>query len=65
MDKKIIELETKISFQEHMIEELNKALVEQGNRIDRLERQLKQFREQVTAGAFIKKPEEETPPPHY
>ena len=65
MDPRLVELEMKAAYLEHTVEELNQALVAQQKRIDVLERELKRLRDQYETGAFIKKPEEETPPPHY
>ncbi len=36
MEKRIIEFETKIAFQEHTLEELNDVITEQQRQIDRL-----------------------------
>ncbi|VAX37594.1 hypothetical protein MNBD_UNCLBAC01-432 [hydrothermal vent metagenome] len=65
MENRITELEKKSAFQEHMIEELNEALIAQQKKIDTIEAQLKQFKEQITNGDFIKQIEDEEPPPHY
>lgn len=40
MEKRIIELETKIAFQEHMLEELNDVITEQQRQLDRLEKEV-------------------------
>ena len=61
----IAELEKKISFQEHSIEELNEIVTDQQIRIDHLEKQLKNFHEQLASGDIVKKIEDEEPPPHY
>ena len=65
MEKRIIGLEKKVSFQDQMIEELNGALAHQQKRIDALEKQLKNFHEQLTSEDLVRKPQDEDPPPHY
>ncbi len=65
MEKRIIELEKKIAFQEHAIAELNEALLAQQKAIKTLEAQLKNFKEQIVSADLVKKQEDETPPPHY
>ena len=65
MNERIVELEKHAAFQEEMIEQLNLALVDQQKRIGELEKQVKLLYGQVQSGGFIKRPDEETPPPHY
>lgn len=65
MEERIIELEKKISFQEHMIEELNGVVIDQQKKLDELERVLRQLYQQFESGELVKKQEEEEPPPHY
>ncbi|HQP91622.1 MAG TPA: SlyX family protein [Candidatus Omnitrophota bacterium] len=65
MDKRLIEIEKKISFQEHTIADLNKAIIDQQKQIRTLEAQIKHLKEQVTGPDLVKKQEDETPPPHY
>lgn len=65
MEKRIIELEKKIAFQEHSIAELNDALIAQQKAIKALETQLKAFQEKVASADLVRKQEDETPPPHY
>lgn len=62
-----IELETKIAFQEQMIEELNQALVHQQFAIDKLQVQLRNLAEKLqgVAGSQVASRAEEVPPPHY
>lgn len=63
----LIELETKIAFQEQIIEELNQALVHQQFAIDKLQLQMRNLAEKLqgVAGSQVASRAEETPPPHY
>jgi len=62
----IVGLETKISYQEHMIQELNEVVITQQNQIQALEKAVKHFREYVnTHGEQRSSTEAEAPPPHY
>lgn len=67
MDEKITDLEIRITHQEHHIEELDKVIVEQHKLIDRLNERLLflEKRLKTVTEDHIKRPEEETPPPHY
>ncbi len=38
LEERLVNIETKITFQEDLIEELNKTVYQQQNRLDRLER---------------------------
>ena len=65
MEIRIIELEKKSAFHEHIMDELNSVIIDQQKRIERLEKELSVIRDQLEGSDHIKKPEEETPPPHY
>jgi len=67
LENRIIELETKISYQEHLIQELNDVITSQQKQIDQLERDIHQIRDHLKQAntSQIAKPEEEVPPPHY
>ena len=67
MENRIIELETKISYQEHIIQELNDVVTHQQKQIDRLEADMNRVREHLKGGSSSQfaRPEEEVPPPHY
>jgi len=67
MNNRIIELETKISYQDHIIGELNDVVTNQQRQIDQMEKAVEQLRQHLKQGAStgIARPEEETPPPHY
>lgn len=63
----IAELQTKIAFQEHTIEELNEALSDQQILIEKMHFQLRHVIDKVKGmePSNIAKLSEETPPPHY
>jgi len=65
--ERMIALETKVSYQEHTIQELNDVLINQLKRIDVLENQLNRIREHLKAIPLSEfaRPEDEPPPPHY
>lgn len=65
LEQRIIELETRLSYQDHTIEQLNEVVTAQQRQIDRLEAGLRGLREQQAGGDRIRRPDEETPPPHY
>jgi len=66
-EERIVELETKLSFQEHLIQELNEALTHQQQQLDALQHKLESMHEQIQAGLSdeIRPVSEEVPPPHY
>ena len=61
------ELETKVSFQENTIEQLNQALIEQQFIIDKMQLQLRYLAQKLkdVQPSNIATQAEETPPPHY
>ncbi|MBE2895059.1 SlyX family protein [Spirabiliibacterium falconis] len=63
----IAELETKITFQEGMIDDLNQALINQQFAIDKLQQQVRLLARKLTdlQTSNIASMSEETPPPHY
>lgn len=67
LENRIIELETKISYQEHLIQELNEVITHQQKQIDAIEVEMKRIRDHLkeTSSSQIARPEEEVPPPHY
>lgn len=64
---KIADLETKITFQEGMIDDLNQALISQQFAIDRLQQQVRLLAQKLTdlQPSNIASMSEETLPPHY
>lgn len=63
----LTELETKVSFQEQTIEELNQALIDQQFILDKMQQQLRHLAEKLQGvqTSNIASRSEETPPPHY
>ena len=59
------ELETRLSFQDHLLGELNEALVSQNQRIAKLEQQLVRALDDLgkLRGLLLADPGEEPPPP--
>jgi SlyX protein len=66
MESRLEKLEEKLSLAEDLLEELNKTVYRQQNRIDQLEQELKSLREQVqTAEPGEPRNSREEIPPHY
>lgn len=64
-EQRITELERKVSYQDKLLEELNEVIFELSQRLKQLEARQKAMKEQFDSGDLVKRPEEETPPPHY
>ena len=69
MDEKIIELETKFSFQEDLLQALNETMIRQQRQLDQLQLDLKRMQElllELQAGPEIDdSPQAHEKPPHY
>ena len=67
LENRIEELETKIAFQEQLLDELNHALVQQQFDIDKMQVQLRYMVNKLKdfQSSNIASQSEETPPPHY
>ena len=65
--EQITDLESRLAFQDNTVDELNRVVIEQGDRIARLEAMLRRLREQVEGlmPLLNAAPGEEAPPPHY
>lgn len=61
------ELETRISFQEETLQQLNDVITRQERTLQKLEREITSMRAQmkVIAPSLIADADQETPPPHY
>ena len=62
-DDRFINIETKILHQDRLLEELHQALYEQQDRINNLEKKLKQFEDMSNSEGEIRPANEK--PPHY
>lgn len=67
MQERIVELESKVAFQDELINRLDEILVSQRDELDRLAERVRRLEEQIKAGStsMIRTEAEETPPPHY
>jgi SlyX protein len=68
-DQRLINIETKVAYQEHLVEELSAIVADQQQRIDRLETRCRSLLERIRAlgdgsGAGAGSPDDERPP-HY
>ena len=67
MDERIIELETRLAFQDSTLQELNAVVTEQQQQIDELRAQIDRLLERIddmSQSASVN-PADEPPPPHY
>jgi uncharacterized coiled-coil protein SlyX len=65
MESRIIELEKKITFLDHKLEELNEVIIHQSKVMDDLKNRLHDLSDQFQSGEPARKIEDEEPPPHY
>ena len=67
LNERIIELETKSSYQEHLIQELNEVVISQQKQMDALEASMQRMSDYLknNQGSQQARPDEEVPPPHY
>jgi SlyX protein len=66
-ERRLVELETKASYQEAALQDLNKEIIDQGARIDKLEAAVRALRDSIKEGSGEGQtplPENERPP-HY
>ncbi|MEM7647219.1 MAG: SlyX family protein [Pseudomonadota bacterium] len=64
MEERLTELETKISFQDQIIEDLNKVVIELRAEVERLTKQCEKI-SKILEEDNIKDASLEEPPPHY
>lgn len=64
---RLVELETRLSFQEHTLEALNEVVTRQQQQIEALVREVQALKDRLRAAAPspVGPLEEEKPPPHY
>ena len=65
MEDKIIDIQKKVAFMEHKLEELNEVVVDQAQVIEELKNRLKDLGDQFQSGPSVRKLEDEDLPPHY
>ncbi|EPJ3739623.1 SlyX family protein [Proteus mirabilis] len=67
IEELLIQLESKIAFQDATIEELNQVVTQQQIEISRFKEALKIVTERLKSSqsSMLAHPEDETPPPHY
>ena len=67
MEARIIELETRIAYQERLVHELNEVITRQQNQIDALRADYERILAHLKTedGDRVARPDEEYPPPHY
>jgi len=67
MENRLIELETRLAFQDNSLQELNAVVVRQQREIDTLTREIEALKAQIRtlAPEMVGSRADETPPPHY
>ena len=67
MENRLIELETRLAFQDNSLQELNTVVVRQQREIDALTRELEMLKAQLRTLApdLVANRADEAPPPHY
>lgn len=67
VERLLIQLESKVAFQDATIEELNQVVTQQQIEISRFKKALKIVSERLknSQTSILARPEDETPPPHY
>ena len=65
--ERLVELETRVAFQEHTLAELNEVVTAQAKAIEDLRRQLERVLAELKTlrGLLYADPASEPPPPHY
>ncbi len=61
---RLTEIERHVADLEKQVDDLNTVVIQQGKKIDRLEKDYRDLRDSVDA-SLVKPLSEETPPPHY
>jgi SlyX protein len=67
LEERIIDLETRLAFQEDTIEQLNQELIAQQRQLELVLRRLEAAEDRLKSlqSSVVALPHEETPPPHY
>ena len=64
LDERFTNLEVKVAFLEHHVEQLDELVRVALTRLEKMESEIKGLREQLAEGAKLGSPEEEVPPHH-
>ena len=62
--ERLTDIERHLADIEKQLDDLNSVVIQQGNKIDRLEKDYRSLRDSMDA-SLVKPLSEETPPPHY
>ena len=69
MEQRIVELESKLAFQDHTVEQLNQVVIAQQREIDQLHKEVERLKQQFKTLAEQASQshnfDDEPPPPHY
>jgi SlyX protein len=67
LERRLIDLETRMAHHERMAEELSQVVAEQARTIDGLNRRIRFLTERLTEAeaGWERSPQDERPPPHY
>jgi len=66
METRLTELESRFSYQEYTIQQLNEVVISQQKQLDQQQRALERMHQLLTQGeSNIRRADEEVPPPHY
>lgn len=65
MDSRLAEIETKLSFSEELLEELNRTVYRQQQQIDQLQLELRALRDHVRTALPAESSQRDETPPHY
>jgi SlyX protein len=69
LQEEVFKLQSKLAFQENMIEELNSVIISQQGRIEKTERNVERLKDQILNAEWLKEnfnqKLEDEKPPHY
>ena len=66
LERRLVEIEQRLSFSERVAEDLSGVVAAQGRVIDGLDRKLSELRKRLEdSAAWQPSPQDEQPPPHY
>ena len=67
MEDRLTELEIKICHQDQIIEDLNQLVIQQQEKLDKIQAELKSLKDQTVSNGLpgIVDAQQEPPPPHY